>query len=105
MMNGLSTNGVEDDLNSANRPIHQLPGELTIFQSPQSNSFLAANGGSHTPHYDEQMGQGKIEIMKSAGGVSGSRAHDGVAGVGASAPPGGYDGIQSTMNRKDKRFF
>lgn len=43
--------------------------------------------------------------MKSGGGVSASRPHDGVVGVGANAPPGGYDGIQSTMNRKDKRFF
>ena len=82
-----------------------MPGELTIFQSPQSNSFLAGNGGTHTPHYEDTLAQTKIDIMKSAGGVSGARPHDGVAGVGSNAPPGGYSGIQQTMNRKEKRFF
>jgi hypothetical protein len=57
MMNGLATNqghhGAEDGINPASRVIHKMPGELTIFQSPQSHSFLEANAGSHTPHYDE----------------------------------------------------
>jgi len=31
--------------------------------------------------------------MNSAGGVGGPRAHEGLSGVGATAPPGGYHGI------------
>jgi len=31
--------------------------------------------------------------MNSAGGVGGPRGHDGLSGVGATAPPGGYHGI------------
>ena len=109
-MNGLGANagnhGVEDGINPPSRAMHQIPGELTIFQSPQSNSFLAGNGGAHTPHYDDTLAQSKMEMMKSAGGVAGTRPHDGVgAGVGSNAPPGGYSGIQQAVNRKEKRFF
>ena len=105
MMNGLSANqghhGVEEAASGGNRG---MPGELTIFQSPQNNSFLGGSGG-HAPQYDESLAQSNLDIMNSAGGVGGPRAHEGLSGVGATAPPGGYHGIQSTVNRKEKRFF
>lgn len=44
-------------------------------------------------------------MLSSAGGVDGRGAHSGLHPVGGTAPPGGYNGIQSTMNRKEKRFF
>ncbi len=39
-------------------------------------------------------------MLNSAGGAGGHGGHEG-----GPAPPGGYNGIQSTMNRKEKRFF
>ena len=93
MMNGLAANqghhGVEETTNGGNRG---MPGELTIFQSPQNNSFLGGSAG-HAPHYDESLAQTNMDMMNSAGGVGGPRGHDGLSGVGATAPPGGYHGI------------
>ena len=42
-----------------------------------------------------------MNILNSAGGPG---THGGLGGM-HPAPPGGYNGIQSTMNRKEKRFF
>ena len=45
-----------------------------------------------------------MDILNSAGAAGGPRGHDGL-GVGGVPPPGGYNGLQSTVNRKEKRFF
>ena len=44
-----------------------------------------------------------MSILNSAGGDG---TQGGLGGLNpAGAPPGGYNGIQSTVNRKEKRFF
>lgn len=85
------------DANNIARPQQ----ELRVFQSPQNHSFLGGNG-PNGPQYDETLAKSNMSILNSAGG-------DGTQGLGglnpAGAPPGGYNGIQSTVNRKEKRFF
>lgn len=80
----------------------QMRQELRIFQSPQ-NSFLGGSG-PNGPQYDESLAQSNLNILNSAGGLGGPDALESLH-PGAGVPAGAFNGIQSTMNRKEKRFF
>lgn len=108
MISGLSENqpipeGTQGaGANPAGAGLNQMRQERRMFQSPQ-NSFLGGTG-PNGPQYDESLAQSNMNILNSAGGLGGP---DGLESLHPTAgvPASGFSGIQSTMNRKEKRFF